>query len=230
MEPDIEAQEVLEAVVAGIPEMADFISAVPEGQKAAALDAAERHHLVTARNVGCADDPARLWVAAVMLQIRHEMERIAEGSTVVGNGPAGEFSLAERGLTRATGALALLAVSPLIAFVWVGLKLERPGSAIALRRVKPGRTKAYSYVLGPGRISQFVRRGGLQTLPSLWNLLNGDNILRFHDFVEILQLWKTSPFPPLNEATELCRTEKAPHIAEPGFIVDSFKKKSGPRV
>ena len=73
------------------------------------------------------------------------MERIAEGAqaSVVAKGPTEEFSLAERWLTRATGALALLVVSPLIAFIWVGLKLEQPGSAIALRSVKPGRTKAY---------------------------------------------------------------------------------------
>ena len=80
-------------------------------------------------------------------------------------------------LTKATGALALVIVSPLIAFIWIGLRLERPGSAIALRRVKPGNVKAYSFVLGPGRISQFVRRGGLQTLPSLLHLVKGDNVL-----------------------------------------------------
>lgn len=197
MTSNIEAQEALEAVVAGIPEMADYIADIPEGRRVIALDAVERHYLTTAQNLGYEDEPARLWVAAVMRQILDQMERIAEGAqaSVVADGPTEEFSLAERWLTRATGALALLVVSPLIAFIWAGLKLERPGSAIALRSVKPGSTKAYSYVLGPGRISQFARRGGLQTLPSLWHLLNGDNILRLHDFFEVLQFWKTSPLP-----------------------------------
>ena len=140
--------------------------------------------------LGCGLPPScfRFW---------NRIERIAEETqaSVVAKGPSEEFSLAERWLTRATEALALLVVSPLIAFIWVGLKLERPGSAIALRSVKPGSTEAYSYVLGPGRISQFARRGGLQTLPSLWHLLNGDNILKFHDFFEILQFWKTSLLP-----------------------------------
>ena len=197
MTSNIEAQEALEAVVAGIPEMADYIADIPEDRRVIALDAVERHYLTTAQNLGCEDEPVRLWVAAVMLQLRDRMERIGEGAqaSVDAKGPAEDFSLAERWLTRATGALALLVVSPLIAFIWIGLKLEQPGSAIALRSVKLGRTKAYSFMLGPGRISQLARRGGLQTLPSLWHLLNGDNVLRLHDFPEILQFWKTSPLP-----------------------------------
>jgi hypothetical protein len=78
MTSPIEAQEVLQAVVAGIPDMADYIAAVPERQKPIALDAVERHYLVTAQNLGCADEPARLWVSAVMLQIRDQIEQIAE--------------------------------------------------------------------------------------------------------------------------------------------------------
>jgi hypothetical protein len=46
-----EGQEVLEAVVAGIPAMADFIAAMPDGQRAIALDALERHYLQTAQNL-----------------------------------------------------------------------------------------------------------------------------------------------------------------------------------
>jgi len=195
MTSPIEAQEVLQAVVAAIPDMADYIAAVPERQKPIALDAVERHYLVTAQNLGCADEPARLWVSAVMLQIRDQIEQIAERAqtSFVDDGPTEEFSLAERWLTKATGALALVVVSPLIAVILIGLRLERPGSAIALRRVTPGNIKAYSFVLGSGRISQFVRRGGLQTIPSLWHLLNGDNVLRLRDFSEIFQLWKVTP-------------------------------------
>jgi len=195
MEPHIEVQEVLEAVVAGIPEMAGYIADITVGQKAIALEAVERHYLVTAQNLGCAEEPARLWVAAVMLEIRDQMERITEKAQIgfVGVWPPDDFSLAEKILTRATGALALVIVSPLIAIILIGLRLERPGQAIALRREKQGNAKIYSFVLGSGWTSQFVRRGGLQTIPSLWHLLNGDNVLRLRDFSEILQFWKATP-------------------------------------
>ena len=63
-----EAQEALEAVVAGIPEMADYIADIPEDRRVIALDAVERHYLTTAQNLGCEDEPARLWVTAVMLR------------------------------------------------------------------------------------------------------------------------------------------------------------------
>ena len=184
----------MEAVVAGIPEMADYIASIPEGQKATALDA-ERHYLVTAQNLGCAEEPARLWVSAVMLQIRDQMEQIEEQAqtSFIGDTPTEGFSLAEKCLTRAIGASALVIASPLIAFIWIGLRLERPGPAIALRKVQQGSPKAHSFVLGPGRISRYVRRGGLQTLPSLWHLVNGDNVLRLNDYYEILQFWKATP-------------------------------------
>ena len=190
-----EAQEVLEAVVAGIPEMADYIAAIPEGQKAIALDAVERHYLIMAQSLGCADEPARLWVSAVMLQIRDQMAQIAEHAqtSFVGDGPTEGFSLAEKCLTRAIGASALVIASPLIAFIWIGLRIERPGPALALRRMQQGSAKAYSFVLGPGRISRYVRRCGLRTIPSLWHLLNGDHVLRLRDFSEILQVWKATP-------------------------------------
>jgi hypothetical protein len=195
MASHLEVQEVLEAVVAGIPEMADYIASIPEGQKAIALDAVERHYLITVQSLGCADEPARLWVSAVMLQIRDQMEQIEEQAqtSFIGDTTEG-FSLAEKCLTRAIGASALVIASPLIAFIWIGLRLERRGPAIALRRVQQGSPKAYSFVLGPGRISRYVRRDGLRTIPSLWHLLNGDSVLRLRDFSEIFQLWKATPF------------------------------------
>jgi len=182
-----EGQEVLEAVVAGIPAMADFIAAMPDGQRAIALDALERHYLQTAQNLGCAEPPARMWASAVMLHLRDRMEQMTEPGTTgfVGDRPDEDYSLAEKILTRATGALALLVVSPLIAFVWVGLKLERPGPAIDMRTARRGSLKAYRFVLGSGWVSRFIRRANLQTIPMLWHLLNGDNVLRFKDFAEI---------------------------------------------
>jgi lipopolysaccharide/colanic/teichoic acid biosynthesis glycosyltransferase len=79
----------------------------------------------------------------------------------VGDRPSEGYSLVEKILTRATGALTLLVVSPLIAFAWFGLKLERPGPVIELRTTNQKNVKAYKFVLGPGWASRFVRRADL---------------------------------------------------------------------
>ncbi len=60
MSADFEGQEVLEAVEAGIPEMARYVAAFPKGQRTIALDALERHYLRTVRNLGRAEEPARI--------------------------------------------------------------------------------------------------------------------------------------------------------------------------
>lgn len=180
--------------MAGIPGMADHIATLPDGQKAIALDALELHYALTAKNVGGADGPSRLWASAVVLRIREEMEQISEKAqrSVVGVWCPEESSLAEKILTRATGALALVVVSPLIAFILIDLRLERPGPAIVMGRAKQGSAKGYTFVLASGRFSQFVRRADLQILPSLWHLLNGDTVLRFSDFSEIVRFWKAT--------------------------------------
>src|SRR5271169_287563 len=137
---DFEGQEVLEAVVAGIPAMADYIAALPEGRRTIALDALEHHYLQTVQNLGGADEPARMWVSAVMLHLRKQIETATKQPLTgfAGYLPDKDYSLAEKLLTRATGALALLAVSPLIALVWVGLKFERFGPAMDTRTTGQG--------------------------------------------------------------------------------------------
>src|SRR5271167_632682 len=102
MASHIEVQDVLESAVAGIPEMADHIATLPDGQKAIALDALERHYAITAKNVGGADGPSRLWASAVVLRIREEMEQISEKAQIsfVGVWSPEESSLAEKILTR----------------------------------------------------------------------------------------------------------------------------------
>ena len=90
-------------------------------------------------------------------------------------------------------------LSPLIAFVWVGLKLERRGPVVNMRTTGRGRVNAYQFVLGSGWVSRVVRRADLEAIPMMWHLLNGDNVLRFKDFPEIVrsrQLWRPKP---LNE-------------------------------
>ena len=45
MASHFEGQEVLEAAIAGIPAIAEFIAALPDGQRPIAFDAVERHYL-----------------------------------------------------------------------------------------------------------------------------------------------------------------------------------------
>jgi hypothetical protein len=44
----LEVHEAIESIVASLPMIAEHISSIPEGQKATALDALERHYLQTA--------------------------------------------------------------------------------------------------------------------------------------------------------------------------------------
>jgi hypothetical protein len=44
-------QEVLESIVAALPEMAHYIGSIPDGQKATALAALESHYLKTVTNL-----------------------------------------------------------------------------------------------------------------------------------------------------------------------------------
>jgi hypothetical protein len=190
-----EGQDILEGAVASIPALADYIAAVPEKQRVVALEAAERHYLETARNLGCTDEPAARWTSALMSDLRERVEQIADQRPLV---PASasrrkDYSLAEKFLTRATGALALLVLSPVIALIWIGLKAERPDPAIRLRTIKEGGLTTYSFVLGSGWVSRIVRRAGLRSIPSLWHLLNGDTVLAFKDFAEVIQFPSIRP-------------------------------------
>jgi hypothetical protein len=189
MASNFEGPEVLEAAVAGIPAIAEFVAAVPSGQRAIALDALEGHYLQMAEDWGCSEGPAQMWVSAMMGHLREQIEQMTEpGVTdLADDRPNEDDSLAEKILTRITGALALLVLSPLIAFVWAGLKLERPGPVISMRTTGRGRVNAYQFVLGSGWVSRFVRRAHLEAIPMMWHLLNGDNVLCFKNFVEIVR-------------------------------------------
>jgi hypothetical protein len=54
-----------------------------------------------------------------------------------------------------------------------------------------GRGSAYQFVLSSGWVSRVVRRADLEAIPMMGHLLNGDNVLRFKDFAEIVR-----PRPP----------------------------------
>ena len=68
------SDEVLEAAVAGIPEIARRIAFLPTEDRASAFDAAERIYLQTAKDLGGAEDLALNWTSAVMFRLREEVE------------------------------------------------------------------------------------------------------------------------------------------------------------
>jgi hypothetical protein len=58
-----EGQRALESIVASLPVMAEYVSSIPDGQKATALDALERHYLQTALRLGYQKSPlGRGWL------------------------------------------------------------------------------------------------------------------------------------------------------------------------
>ena len=189
MASNFEWQEALESIVATLPKMAEYLASIPDEQKTAAVDALERHYLQTALGLGCSEEPARMWVAALMAHVREQLELMTgQGQAYsLASRPKEGHSLVERLLTRAIGAMVLLLASPLIGFIWIGLKLERPDRAIGLRSTEQGSLAAYSFVLGSGWVSRLVRRADLQSTPMLWHLVNGDTVLRFKDFAEIIR-------------------------------------------
>jgi len=182
-------QEVLEWIVAALPEMADYIGSIPDGQKATALAALESHYMKTAINLGYSEEPARMWVAAVMAHLQEQLDLTTERwpAIAVVAKPGPDYTFAEILLTRVIGALVLLLASPLIALIWAGLKVERPDPAIAMRATEQRSVKFYSFVLGSGWVSRFVRRADLRSIPMLWHLVNGDTVLRFKDLATIIQ-------------------------------------------
>jgi len=56
-----------------------------------------------------------------------------------------------------------------------------------MRTSEQRRIKAYTFALGSGWVSRFVRRADLGSIPMLWHLVNGDAVLRFKDFAEVIQ-------------------------------------------
>jgi hypothetical protein len=68
------SEEVLEAAVARIPEIARIIAALPVEDQPSAFDVAERSYLRTAKYLGGADDLAQRWASAVMYRLREQVE------------------------------------------------------------------------------------------------------------------------------------------------------------
>ena len=68
------SEQVLEAAVAGIPEIARMIAFLPHESRESAFGAAERIYLQTAKDLGGAEDLALNWTMAAMFHLREEVE------------------------------------------------------------------------------------------------------------------------------------------------------------
>ena len=68
------SEEVLEAAVARLPEIAGIIASLPVEDRPSAFDVAERSYLRTAKYLGGADDLAQSWTSAVMHRLREQVE------------------------------------------------------------------------------------------------------------------------------------------------------------
>ncbi|MGA2982138.1 MAG: hypothetical protein ABSD76_21285 [Terriglobales bacterium] len=77
------SEEVLEAAVAGIPEVARIIASLPVEDRPGAFDVAERSYLRTAKYLGSADDLAQRWASAVMYRLREQVERVLAKSKLL---------------------------------------------------------------------------------------------------------------------------------------------------
>ena len=69
-----EEEEILEAAAAGIPRVAEVLAAIPEEDRARALDAAECSYRQTMLDLGYDEGPVQGWVSAMMLRLQAEVE------------------------------------------------------------------------------------------------------------------------------------------------------------
>ena len=69
-----EEEEILEAVVAGIPRVAEAVASIPEENRAKALDATESSYRQTARDLGYEEGLAEGWISAIMRRLQAEVK------------------------------------------------------------------------------------------------------------------------------------------------------------
>ena len=72
-----EEDDFLKAAVAAISKIAGLVAAMPVDDRAAALDAAERRYLLAARDYGCNDVSGRMWVSAIMHNLRAQVKSLS---------------------------------------------------------------------------------------------------------------------------------------------------------
>jgi hypothetical protein len=70
-----DSERILQMAVDGIPRVAQAIPTIPIGDSARALKAVERSYCQTALDAGYSETQAEGWAAALMFQMRAEMEK-----------------------------------------------------------------------------------------------------------------------------------------------------------
>ena len=120
-----------------VPTVAQVIASMNAGAQARAIKAAEQYYWETALDFGCTDEAARAWVTNLMLHLQAQIEQMREGQLPAKTFPRDEYGLTEKILTKFIGALLILVASPLILFIWAGLKSSgrTPQSRCAHREV-----------------------------------------------------------------------------------------------
>ena len=72
MTSNLDEDEVLSALIAGIPKIVEIITTFPDDDRPRALEAAEKSYLRTAHTLGYQDAEAQRWVSALMSRLRTE--------------------------------------------------------------------------------------------------------------------------------------------------------------
>jgi hypothetical protein len=67
-------EEVLEAALAGVSQVAEAVAAIPDENRATALEAAERSYRNTAMELGYGVERAEQWAETMMVSLRAELQ------------------------------------------------------------------------------------------------------------------------------------------------------------
>ena len=68
-----EQRNIIEAIVAGLPHLAEAVSAIPAEYQAKALKAAESSYLKTFRQMGLSEAESQTWASSVMRRLRRHV-------------------------------------------------------------------------------------------------------------------------------------------------------------
>ena len=70
-----EQRNIIEAIVAGLPHLAEAVSAIPAEYQAKALKAAESSYLKTFRRLGLSEPESQTWASSVMRRLRRHVAK-----------------------------------------------------------------------------------------------------------------------------------------------------------
>jgi hypothetical protein len=78
MVPRSEANNILDAAIAGIPRVAESIAGISSELREQAFVAAERSYQQTARDLGYSEAAANGWISALMFRLRGKVTELIE--------------------------------------------------------------------------------------------------------------------------------------------------------